>query len=490
MNEHLPYEDELMKRLDDLPLPGDDVAWEDMKRRLDEDEDRPIIPPVFKGCGCYGAALLLLAIAALLIIDPAKWFHHKTTDGPIKRDNTERKFLLNKTSIDKTASIHRNDTARGTLLKDKTISLSEKSSTQTTLYTDSLDDKKELAKRRLPNSKGNLIQAKNSKAIKPSATTLNDLKNNVGVKKNYHHPNTYKKIQGKFKAIISGAADTDSTNSDSVDINRPEAHQQADTITKDSVNTNIKAGTSLDSMKKKRTDTTANKKKTTIDSLQQKHIYFGAGIAINQLLPVAGQKSNPYNVLGRKSSLADYIPSVYVRMYRDRKWFIQSEFRYGAPQFTKGIVFVQKKVIDSISLTSTTTSKSVKKTFYHQLPVSFNYFIMPGLSVGAGITFNKFNSALVQQDVSKASTTQPDSLVSSGLVRQKKADSNFVKSYTQAIVEMQYQWKRFSAGARYSFGLQPYLQFTLPGGVKQQEKNTSLQIFIRYELWQSRKKGE
>ncbi len=47
MNEHVPYEDELKKRLDDLPLPNENIAWEDMKRRLDkDDDDRPIIPPV------------------------------------------------------------------------------------------------------------------------------------------------------------------------------------------------------------------------------------------------------------------------------------------------------------------------------------------------------------------------------------------------------------------------------------------------------------
>jgi hypothetical protein len=176
-------------------------------------------------------------------------------------------------------------------------------------------------------------------------------------------------------------------------------------------------------------------------------------------------------------------------LYNDKKWFAQSEFRYGAPQYTKDIVFIPKKIIDTSLATVTSESKTVKKTFYHQLPLSFNYFILPGLSVGTGITFNKFSSAIVQQDVNKSNNiTQVDSLVSSGLVTQKKADSNFVKSYMQALFEVQYRWKRLSAGARYSFGLEPYLEFTLPGGIQRKEKNSSLQIFIRYELWQSRRK--
>ena len=68
MNEHLPYEDELKKRLDDLPLPQEDMAWEDMKQRLDKDDkDRPLIPPLFKGCAGYGLLLLLLAIVHWLL---------------------------------------------------------------------------------------------------------------------------------------------------------------------------------------------------------------------------------------------------------------------------------------------------------------------------------------------------------------------------------------------------------------------------------------
>ena len=97
------------------------------------------------------------------------------------------------------------------------------------------------------------------------------------------------------------------------------------------------------------------------DSLKQKNIYFGAGLAIHQLLPVAGQKSNPYNSLGRKSSLGDYIPSVYVRMYKDKKWFMQSEFRYGAPQYSKEIVYIPKKIIDSLAFHNTSETSRLKR---------------------------------------------------------------------------------------------------------------------------------
>jgi hypothetical protein len=227
------------------------------------------------------------------------------------------------------------------------------------------------------------------------------------------------------------------------------------------------------------------------DSSKQKSLRFGAGIAMHQLLPLDGQKLTPYNRQGRKGSLADYIPSVYFRMYKNDKWFIQSEFRYGAPQSTKEITYEQINVPDSTQYTTTLSSK-LKKTFYHQLPLTFNYFIRPHWSLGAGIVWNKFNSAVYEQElVRRNNVTAQDSIISKNIQRERPdfdSASVFSKNYLQAVIETQYKWKRLSLGARYSFGLQPYLKFTLPGGTQQHERNQSLQIFLRYELWKSRAK--
>ena len=119
---------------------------------------------------------------------------------------------------------------------------------------------------------------------------------------------------------------------------------------------------------------------------------------MHQQLPVDGQKLVPYNSLGRKGTLADYIPSLYFRMYKDKKWFLQSEFRYGAPQNTKEITYKQQKLVDTNSNTTFSTSTKVKKTYYHQLPLSFNYFVLPNLSVGAGFTWNRFSNAVIEKE--------------------------------------------------------------------------------------------
>ena len=179
-------------------------------------------------------------------------------------------------------------------------------------------------------------------------------------------------------------------------------------------------------------------------------------------------------------------------MTKPEKWFLQSEFRYGAPQYIKEFVYRQRSVNDTGAnpVFTRTTSSTLKKTYYHQLPLVFNYFVMNNWSLGAGIQWNKFVSAISEKtETLRNNILLQDSLLSK-FIQKEKSDtaSEFKRSYLQAIVETQYKWKRFSFGARYSFGLEPYIKFTLPGGTEQEEKNSSLQFFIRYELWKSGKK--
>jgi hypothetical protein len=231
------------------------------------------------------------------------------------------------------------------------------------------------------------------------------------------------------------------------------------------------------------------------DSAKTKATFFSGGISVNQQLPIAGQTATPYNSLGRKGTLLDYIPSVYFRFNKlvnnKDKWFIQAELRYGAPQYTKDLVYGQSIVPDTGNNAqySTVTSSVLKKTYYHQLPITFNYFVLPNWSVGGGFVWNRFSSAIGDKEIRRKHNVLPalDTFVGKTVVK-KIADTSsvFSKSYFQAVIESQYKWKRFSLGARYAFGLDPYIRFTLPGGTQQQEKNSSLQIFLRYQLWKSK----
>src|SRR5690606_6651020 len=101
------------------------------------------------------------------------------------------------------------------------------------------------------------------------------------------------------------------------------------------------------------------------DDKKRNNYYWSAMVELSQQLPIDGQTLTPFNSLGRKGNLTDYLPAVYARFNKEGKWFIQGGFRYGAPQQTKEPVYISQKVADTAF--ETTTTFKLKKSFYHQV---------------------------------------------------------------------------------------------------------------------------
>ena len=77
MSERLPYEEQLPHQWDALPLPDENLAWADMKRRLEEDDDRKPIAWWRRGCMLWGFLLVGLLATGWWIFRPDKWFDKK-----------------------------------------------------------------------------------------------------------------------------------------------------------------------------------------------------------------------------------------------------------------------------------------------------------------------------------------------------------------------------------------------------------------------------
>src|SRR5262245_15707242 len=63
MNKRLPYEEQMAEQLKDVSLPDENLAWADMKRRLEKDDDDRIIP--FWASSCLLWSLLGVVILSL-----------------------------------------------------------------------------------------------------------------------------------------------------------------------------------------------------------------------------------------------------------------------------------------------------------------------------------------------------------------------------------------------------------------------------------------
>ena len=482
MNELLPYEVQLNQQWADLPLPDENIAWADMKRRLDEEDKRRVFPFWWSGCAGWGLLGILLLGLGWWILRPEKWFKKKQemerVNTVIEKNNKIKKdTVFNRTDTGITHARNHNDS---TLL----ISSSKKDSSAVETETGISETKK---------INNNTI-IKNKTVITRGQGVVTKKKKEKW-RNNPDTPAIKKKVTKNDTMLTADKNKQDKLPADSgtiiIQAIKPKI-DSATRITETVAVVDTVQKVTKDSVIKNPQDTTVNEMKPQQDSTKNKKMIFCAGIGLQQQLPVAGQKFVPYNSQGRKGTLADYIPSVYIRMTKPEKWFLQSEFRYGAPQYTKEFVYRQRLVNDTgvNPIFTRITSSTLKKTYYHQLPLVFNYFVRPNWSLGAGIQWNKFVSAISEKTVIiRNNILQQDSLVSKFIQKEKRdTASEFKKSYLQAIVETQYKWKRFSFGARYSFGLEPYIKFNLPGGTPQEEKNSSVQIFIRYELWKSKNK--
>jgi hypothetical protein len=497
MNDERPYKEFPPEQLNDLPLPNEEQSWQEMKKLLDKDDDDRKAPPIWlKGCAGWIVGLGLLVIL-WFVFKPHEWFSGKKETAtreektatpanpsspkqnipPITDTNTRnpnqvpvpgtpdpRSEPSNRQPVppaeDYTTSSGRNDARTN---RTSTTSSSSQNPAVTTPSTST--DRQAQPSNRQPqerprSNKGNPGNNR-PRRIEPPVVKQN------------------KPAQPDPASQVDTAAG---------DAPVPPVEQVFDKPVPpaDTISSQPPSDTSLRSKEKEK----ANEKERKPKDKVEKNYYWSAGLSLQQAIPLAGQKATPYNYYGRKGSLADYVPSVYVRFNREKKWFVQTEFRYGAPQSVKETIYATNVQTDSSGTISTTRSLRLKKTFFHQLPVSFNYYVLPNWSIGTGIMYSRFHSAVSEEVVRlRNGPLQIDSVLVSKIVQVKPGSdstSSFTNSQLHVLFETQYQWKRFSLGLRYTQGLQPFIRYTDPNGILQEQKNRSLQAFLRFQLWKSK----
>ena len=238
-------------------------------------------------------------------------------------------------------------------------------------------------------------------------------------------------------------------------------------------------------------DTTTIQKSTTIASAiknpkSTNGLLWSAGAGVQQQIPVGGQMITGYGKTGNTNALADYIPSVYLRIEKLGKWFAQAEFSYGAPQPVNDFSFKRKSVLDNNLTAITTTTIRLKKTYYHQMPLSFNYYILPKWSLGVGGMYSLLQRAVAEQETSTKNRLNEQLAFSTQVLPIKGfTDSFLYKSQLHWLLQTDYQLGKFSFGIRYTRDVQPYIKYTLPNGEMDERKNWSLDFLVRFRLWQS-----
>ena len=216
-------------------------------------------------------------------------------------------------------------------------------------------------------------------------------------------------------------------------------------------------------------------------------------IGLNQFFPVGGQQVSDYNSGGISGTLGDYIPIPMLRYYFSKKLYLQLEAQFNAPQYTNKNLVISSSPPDSLSPGRVSTSSvSIQKLFYFNLPLSVHYSPIEGLSLGAGLQFSRLRNAIGSFDTTITNTisTPVDSLVGKHLTS-LRGDSVYQRISTNEfrfLVDVNYTYKQFILGLRYNQALSKFINVQLGPGSLTQARNNSLQIYFRYILWDARKR--
>lgn len=483
MTGHLPYEEQLQQQWNDLPMPDMDMAWADMKRRLEEDDNRRLIPFWLRGCAGWLLLGLLVTAVAWWIIRPEKWFKKTKSKQSTSQVTVQPNEI--KPKGDSITYSKQDSNGSSIVLKPQSDSVSKNN-----------------IKPNGDTSSGKTIQPTTDPKNKPSSKGQSTITNPDTRKKNTQKNTTVKNRKvndtnpnlSKNKEQKGKNEKGQQPSNDTLSIVKKDTIVFTDTVSKTITKKDLPDTATIAKAKSDTVSKQPEQENTEKDSAKKKNpVVFSAGLGIHQQLPIDGQKWVAYSAQGRKLGIGDYIPAPYLRLTKPGKWFVQTEFRYGAPQSVKEQLIRRDTVATTLPFPQfkVTNSSSLKKIYYHQLSLSFNYIIVKNWSVGAGIQLNKFYRAIVQQSsLYQNNFTGIDSIPVSKPIVSLHADSasEFKKSYLQAVFETQYQWKRFSFGARYTLSWQPYLKYTLQNGTEGEDKTNSLNLFLRFQLWKSKNK--
>ena len=155
----------------------------------------------------------------------------------------------------------------------------------------------------------------------------------------------------------------------------------------------------------------------------------------------------------------------------------------------KKIQYHQKTMVNYSSHQLTVNTLSLKKMFYHQVPLSFNYYLRPHLSVGTGSVYNILYKAISNDKrITTDYANNQQQTITTQILATRYNDSFFYRSTFQWLLQAQYDWKRWEVGLRYQKDVQPFMKYIKPTGEKKEEKSSLLNILVRFRLYKPGKK--
>lgn len=179
------------------------------------------------------------------------------------------------------------------------------------------------------------------------------------------------------------------------------------------------------------------------------------------------------------------------RYYFSRKLYVQLEAQFNTPQYTKKNLVGGQSKADTLSPGRVQqNSVIIKKLFYFNLPLSVHYSPFRNLYLGAGLQYSRLSNGVGVLENRVITTGAGDSL-KSATIYSIKGDSVYQKMRTnefRVLFDVNSTYKKFILGVRYNQALSRFLDVRISDTQVTQARNSSLQLYVRYILWDNRKK--
>ncbi|MEO5683405.1 MAG: hypothetical protein ABIQ88_12230 [Chitinophagaceae bacterium] len=224
---------------------------------------------------------------------------------------------------------------------------------------------------------------------------------------------------------------------------------------------------------------------------------WAAGIGINNGITLNAQNRFNYNMNAKSGTLSDYIPSLYLQFHLNEYVYMQTELNFISPQYIPQLLLYQNSSDIGVQGAGMSQQKSIyiKKLYYFNLPVSLHYSPVNNFYFSAGLQFSSFQSGLAAIEQKQYQTALgPDHASNTSTSILKFKDDSIAAQIApnewRWQVGADYYWNRFSVGLRYNQSFKNAINtVVLPASPATKFRNESFLFFVRYNLFESRKKG-
>ena len=224
---------------------------------------------------------------------------------------------------------------------------------------------------------------------------------------------------------------------------------------------------------------------------------FLLAIGLNQFFPVGDQRKSTLNSDGTSGGLGDYLPTPVLRYYFHKWFYLQAEAQFNTPQYTRSLLANLDTAKNILGGQDTTKMIFIKKLFYFNLPISIHFSPFKNLFVGTGIQYSILtNGVALFQDTrpglqSLVAVQPSDTFFISAKIASFKKQPVYHELKTaefRFLIDLNYQWKPLTAGLRYNQSFTDFVHLHISNTVITQAHNSSLQLYLRYTLWDPRRK--